>query len=114
MRLIQVYLHASHIPQNQIDITQLHNTIDHWIDEGNKGQFKVLVMGDFNLNTENYYRDNLTTAKWKYQIMDTLHQNNFRDSIPFFQDEFEKIGTFINPRVQTQELIIFGLMKNFY
>src|SRR6266542_3939810 len=98
MRLIQVYLHASHIPQNRTEITQLHNTIDHWIDEGNKGQFKVLVMGDFNLNTENYYRENLTTAKWKYQIMNTLHQNNFRDSIPFFQDEFENIGTFINPR----------------
>src|SRR6266496_1798937 len=98
MRLIQVYLHASHIPQNRTEIIQLHNTIDHWIDEGNKGQFKVLVMGDFNLNTEKYYRDNLMTAKWKYQIMNTLHQNNFRDSIPFFQDEFENIGTFINPR----------------
>src|SRR6266498_3104700 len=96
MRLIQVYLHASHIPQNRTEITQLHNTIDHWIDEGNKGQFKILVMGDFNLNTENYYRDNLTTAKWKYQIMNTLHQNNFRDSISFFQDDFDDIQTFIN------------------
>src|SRR6266542_1624903 len=33
MRLIQVYLHASHIPQNRTEITQLHNTIDLWINE---------------------------------------------------------------------------------
>src|SRR6266496_5813185 len=29
MRLIQVYLHASHISQHRTEITQLHDTIDH-------------------------------------------------------------------------------------
>ncbi|CAJ0893772.1 6198_t:CDS:2 [Entrophospora sp. SA101] len=81
LRIIQVYLQAN-FTGNKKEITDLHHYIITLIDQGKKNNYKLIIMGDFNLSPERYKEEYHTRQRyhWKYNILNKLYgsptQNN--------------------------------------
>ena len=88
LRIIQVYLHAS-ISNNRKNIENIHNYIFNLLNSARKEQYHTILMGDFNVQYEDYKNDykRKCTFHWSYNIFHQVkHNYNLVDGIKLYND----------------------------
>ncbi|RIA84611.1 Endonuclease/exonuclease/phosphatase [Glomus cerebriforme] len=95
LRIIQIYLHAT-TTGNHPDIEDIYNKLFFYIEDVLDKQFKIMLMGDFNLKYEKYIKDYKRKghAHWKFDIFRRLDQLNFTDLIPLYHSDISNFDTF--------------------
>jgi len=87
LRIIQVYLHSS-LSYIRRDIDDIHNILNRYVEDAQRHNFKIIVMGDFNRSPEKYHATYNATGHfhWKYQILQDLENKDLIDTIDLYQD----------------------------
>jgi endonuclease/exonuclease/phosphatase family metal-dependent hydrolase len=87
LRIIQIYLHAN-VTGNQKEIKELYNYIENVLDDAEKHNFMIILMGDFNLDYEQYSKEyrRRGAVNWRYKIFNSLDQRQLVDTIDICQD----------------------------
>ncbi len=104
LRIFQIYLHAS-----KYDIKERFNVqqvlIEH-IQQALNKNYHIIVMGDFNVNTDNKRPTESHYIK-QHAIIDALLQRNFLDANNLFNDisETNKCSTWFNTSKQIESRI---------
>src|ERR1044072_736368 len=81
VRIIQLYLHANFTDNNKEAIKDIHTQLQNIIEEAQRNNFKLIVMGDFNVDPLKYKQSYHTngTYHWKYQVLYDLEIKNLVD-----------------------------------
>jgi Endonuclease/Exonuclease/phosphatase family. len=88
LRIIQVYLHAS-ISNNRKNIEDIHKYVFNLLESARKEQYHTIVMGDFNVQYEDYKHDYKRKGSfhWSYNIFHQIkHKYNLIDGIKLYHD----------------------------
>jgi hypothetical protein len=86
MRIIQTYLHAN-IANNRSDIEDIHSYIFQLLESARKDNYHTILMGDFNVQYEEYKRDYQRKGSfhWSYNIFHQIkHKFNMKDGIKLY------------------------------
>ena len=88
VRIIQVYLHANFHSEFKLEIEKTHRYIMDLIEQGQRSNYRIILMGDFNVNPEKYksYYNRSGNFHWKYQIIHDLVNHNMVDTVDLHQD----------------------------
>ncbi|RIA79753.1 hypothetical protein C1645_839989, partial [Glomus cerebriforme] len=87
LRIIQIYFHAN-TSNNRTEIEDVQNYVINLLNQASLSNYKVILMGDFNLNFEKFsleYRSN-RSLHWKYGILRELERLQYQDSIALYHD----------------------------
>src|SRR3954447_8122251 len=89
LRVIQTYIHANNIEKQQTLI--LYEKILKIIDQAQQNDFKIIIMGDFNINLIKFEqitrRDG--TIPWKFSFISKLYNRNFLNTFSQFHDQLK-------------------------
>jgi len=87
LHIIQVYLHAN-FANNKIPIQETCQQLATYIEDAQRRGFKLIVMGDFNINPKNYLQAYHTNSifLWKYDVLHHLVSKNLVDTVNLYQD----------------------------
>src|SRR3954451_24138150 len=103
IRIIQVYLHAN-FSNNKTLIEETRNKLIEYVEDAQRHNFKLIIMGDFNVDPEKYKQGYQTTGTfhWKYKILYDLEMKDLVDTVNLYQDitTQNNYATFI-PKQQT-------------
>src|ERR1044072_3998900 len=88
VRIIQLYLHANFNDSNKEAIKDIHTQLRNIIEEAQRNNFKLIVMGDFNVDPLKYKQSYHThgTYHWKYQVLYDLEIKNLVDTVELYQN----------------------------
>ena len=105
LRIIQVYL-----PHESYGRVYFDDIVDHLItliEDSNRRQQKLIVMGDFNLDCKKFYANYNSRGSfhWKYRIIHRMGINNLVDSIDLYHDvdDNNPFNTFKPPSLSTHQ-----------
>jgi endonuclease/exonuclease/phosphatase family metal-dependent hydrolase len=87
LRIIQIYLHANTTGIQQ-EIKNLYEYIFILLKNSQKNHFKIILMGDFNINYEKYLSmyHSRGSHNWRYDIFNKLETYNLTETISFFHN----------------------------
>jgi len=88
LRIVQVYLHANFNNNNKKEVLDLHAYIENLILKSYKENYRIIIMGDFNVDPKCYEQSLRTNGSfhWKYNIINKLYAQNMFDTVDFCQD----------------------------
>jgi exonuclease III len=80
LRVIQVYLHAN-LAGNKEELLSLHKYVVDLIHKSQNEHYRIVLMGDFNVDPKHYLHALNTTGsfQWKYSIIHSLISKNLTD-----------------------------------
>ena len=86
--IVQVYLHANFNNNNKKEILDLHAYIENLILKSYKDNYRVIIMGDFNVDPKCYEQSLRTNGSfhWKFNIINKLYAQNMFDTVDLCQD----------------------------
>ena len=86
IRIIQIYIHANTTQREEIE--ELYTKITNIIEDAQRKNFKLIVMGDFNVCPEKYKKHYRSTGNihWRYKILHMLEIKNLIDIVDLYQD----------------------------
>src|SRR5436190_1632928 len=88
VRIIQVYIYAKFDNNNKVEINNVYKQINNLIDEAQKKQTKIILMGDFNANPEKYKKDYNRNGQyhWKFNLLHDIETKNLLDMVDLHQN----------------------------
>ena len=88
LRIIQTYINAN--KKERTEIEDIFDFIIKTIKEGKQQNMKILLMGDFNINYEEYIAIKARNGtRWYYRLFQFLENNNIIDTIDIFNDTMD-------------------------
>src|SRR4051812_14588420 len=96
LRVIQTYIHANNIEKQQTLI--LYSKILEIIDQVQQNNFKIIIMGDFNINLIKF--EQITkrggAIPWKFSFISKLYNRNFLNTFSQFMINSNQHGIQVN------------------
>jgi exonuclease III len=81
LRVFSIYLHASQDATSKTNRLKLHKVIINHIKDGLKGNFKIVLLGDFNADLDTYWHNvnNNIAQRWRFDFYTQIFDLNFLD-----------------------------------
>ena len=102
VKIINTYIPSPSPIRTKEEILELYKLINKEINESNQSQTYNIVIGDFNLNYENFVtKKKKSTIDWRFRILTQLHDKDYHDLIEIIygpnNEKNRSLDTFIPP-----------------